>query len=326
MIPIFLVASRRSGTTLLRLMLNSHPNLHWERGWEFVTRIIGFNGEAPSQGQMQVLQKMLNLPTLAHFSSKSSSDDLQPLRSLLETYMVNKINNKQIKHFGTTVHVDTNRLYFLWPYAKYIHLVRDPRDIAISVVKLGWESTYWHAATHWIKAERDWRLLADRIAPESWIEIKYEDLINQAEVELTKILEFIGVPYSDQVFNYTKTSSYGLPDPSLIERWRGQLSSSNTSLVETRTAGMMQSYGYEITQPIYKPNIFESTILDIKNLLLTSLGRMKNYGLLTYCIGILVNRFHLAFLKGILKKRIERNQKQSILSLESKYRNVSKDN
>ncbi len=322
--PIFLVASQRSGTTLLRLMLNSHPNIHWER-WKFVCEIIGDNGEAPSTEQIQSLQEKLGMPNLKKNQLLNSSDPFKQLHNLLQTYMSQYIENEQTQIFGVTVHKNFRRLYYLWPNARFIHLIRDPRDIAISVEKLGWESTFWHAASFWVKAEQEWRILKNKISSDNWTEVRYEDLVRDTKTELTKICNILDVPYTDSFFDYTKKTSYGLPDPILAERWRGKMSPRNISLVEARAGNIMLAYGYNKEGREHHPGKIESIYLGIQNSIFNRIRRIKEQSFITYCLGILVNQFHISIFKTFLENRLSKNREKGIIKLESQYNKISKD-
>jgi hypothetical protein len=323
--PVFLVAVRRSGTNLMRLMLASHPDLHWERGWEYVTEIIGPSGEAPSPAQLNELRARFGIEEPDDEPIALSGDDaLQPLRTLLEAHIERQLEREEKQVFGATVKLRVDRLAYLWPNAKFIHLLRDPRDVALSVHRIGWESTFWHAAGYWAKGERDWKVLESRIAAESWIEIRYEDLVAQAETVLHQVCEFVGIPYTERLFDYTLTSTYGMPDPSLAERWRGKISARNVSLVEARVGDMMLNYGYERAGPLRSPGRLEAFILEAQNETLDRTRRIKEEGLFTFGLGVLVNRFNLSSLEGRLAARRKSDQLKRVQALESNYRNVER--
>ena len=70
-------------------------------------------------------------------------------------------------HVGATVHRHFERLRFLWPDARYIHLVRDPRDVARSVVQKGWAGNIYQASEFWIQAENCWDSLVPHLSERS---------------------------------------------------------------------------------------------------------------------------------------------------------------
>ena len=49
-----------------------------------------------------------------------------------------------------------DRLTRIWPDARFIHLVRDPRDVARSVIPMGWAGNTWVGVERWMEAERLW--------------------------------------------------------------------------------------------------------------------------------------------------------------------------
>lgn len=140
-IPVFLVGARRSGTTLFRVMLNEHPDVAWERGWEFAVNLIDNQG------------RVLNNIN-AENTKNSSPFSIEEVRAYLNDKAHTARGGKAI--LGVTVHVGFKKIPHLYKNAKYIHIIRDPRDIAISSVKLGWSASYYYAPDIWVTAEKEW--------------------------------------------------------------------------------------------------------------------------------------------------------------------------
>ena len=105
-------------------------------------------------------------------------------------------------HVGATVHRNFDRLRFLWPDAQYIHLIRDPRDVARSVLQKGWAGNIYQASEFWIQAENCWDSLVTQLSSDQAIQIHYEDLVRRNEVVLTEICRFVGVDYSQKMLDY----------------------------------------------------------------------------------------------------------------------------
>lgn len=237
--PVFLVASERSGTTLLRLMLDHHPEVAFEKEFDFVVAQVSDTGELPPlesyvdwiatvRGADYVIDRSLEYPGLVDdfLRQKQAASGGKP-------------------HIGATVHRNFDRLRFLWPEARYIHLVRDPRDVARSVVQKGWAGSTYQASELWVAAEDSWDSLVQHLASNQAIEIHYEDLVMRTEAVLTDICRFMGVEYCEQMLEYRADApQYPPPDPTLVAQWRTKLSPRDVAMVEVRTAGLMERRGY----------------------------------------------------------------------------------
>src|SRR4030095_2960604 len=66
---------------------------------------------------------------------------------------------------GATCHKHFDRLLRIWPRARFVHLMRDGRDVARSCIGMGWSGNVWCGAQRWIDAEELWAGLAERIDP-----------------------------------------------------------------------------------------------------------------------------------------------------------------
>jgi len=146
---------------------------------------------------------------------------------------------------GATCHKHFDRLLRIWPHARFVHLVRDGRDVARSCIGMGWAGNVWHGADRWITAEELWASLVPVVPPARRIELYYEDLIRAPEKALTRVCAFLGTDFEAGMLDYSRDSSYERPDPSLIGQWRKKLRPDELALLEARIGSMLRARGYE---------------------------------------------------------------------------------
>ena len=100
-----------------------------------------------------------------------------------------------------------------FPEAKFIHVIRDGRDVAASMLaaRSGWGKIWaprygGRAAIEWRDAVRSSRRLRD--LTERYIEVRYEDLLNRGEAELRRVVDFLGLAIDDEQISdiYTRFS------------------------------------------------------------------------------------------------------------------------
>jgi hypothetical protein len=237
--PLFLVGSERSGTTLLRLMLDHHPKIAFDKEFDYAVTRVSDSGELPS------LQVYLDWIATVRGADHAIDRSLN-YRELVSDFLSQKQAASGGKPYvGATVHRNFDRLRFLWPDARYIHLIRDPRDVARSVVQKGWAGNVYQAAEFWIQAENCWESLVPYVADDRSIQIHYEELVTQPQATLARICAFVGVEYTHEMLSYTADApQYPPPDPALASQWRTRLSPADVALVEVRTGPLMESRGY----------------------------------------------------------------------------------
>ena len=241
--PIFLVGAERSGTTVLRLMFASHPKLAWCNEFEYSVDRVADDGTPP---HLNDYYEWLE----AHRVFQATGFELD--RSLSYTQLVNSfLSQKRAQEdkpfVGGTVHRHFDRLLKIWPDARFIHMIRDPRDVARSCIGMGWAGNVWTGVERWLEAERLWEEFSTQLPPERFIEVTYETLIEKPEETLTRLCEFIGIPYDEAILNYAQTTTYDLPDVRYIAQWRRKLSEEEIQLVESRAAQMLVDRGYELS-------------------------------------------------------------------------------
>ena len=159
---------------------------------------------------------------------------------LVDSFLRQKRNRDRKPLVGATVHYHFDRLLRIWPDSRFIHLVRDGRDVARSTIAMGWSGNMYTAVDKWIAAESLWSGLRAILPADRWTEIQYETLVVQPEATMTRVCEFLGVPYDPAMLDYTKHTTYEPPSPKLAGQWR-RLSPHDIQLAEGASATCLSS-------------------------------------------------------------------------------------
>lgn len=241
--PCFLVGAERSGTTLLRLMLSHHPEIAWANEFEYSVDKILPDDWPGTEAYLAFLS------TVRQFTEQNYEVDRtlsypELVDSFLDQFR-RKHGNKRI--IGATVHRHFDRLERIWPDARFIHIIRDGRDVARSRIALGWDGNLWTGAARWKEVETLWEGMRARLSPDRYTELHYEDLIADARGELTKLCRFLGVDFDEAIFDYTKTTHFKPPDPKRVSSWRTKLKPEEIQLAEARIGPMLVERGYELS-------------------------------------------------------------------------------
>jgi hypothetical protein len=241
--PIFLVGAERSGTTVLRLMLDHHPQLAWCNEFEYVVdRITASNGWP----ELEEYYKWLETHRIFQATGFTIDRSLN-YPQLVNSFLCQKREARGKSLVGATVHRHFDQLLKIWPDARFIHLIRDGRDVARSCIPMGWAGNVWTGAERWLKAESLWTQLCQKLPAEQQIEITYEDLISNPINNLTRLCEFIGIPFDLAMLSYPQKTSYDFPNPNLICQWKSKMSKREIQLVESRISTMLLERGYQLS-------------------------------------------------------------------------------
>lgn len=190
--PIFILGMPRSGTTLVEQILASHPDIHGGGELSFLWEITKDlpTGEYP-----------VSVPTLTTAQLNLCAERyIEKLRSIAQSrpHVTDKLPHNFL-HIGL--------IDMLFPDARIIHCVRDPRDTCVSIYshkfnlnhiyarKLSDLGTYYRnyeeLMGHWKEAVRI-----------PLFDMHYEDLVRDFEHSVTMLLEFCGVSRENSCFEY----------------------------------------------------------------------------------------------------------------------------
>lgn len=262
---VFVCGALRSGTTLLRLMIDDHPGLSNPGEMDFLFEPPMRSG-APDMdvyaGELALNRVFAGLQ-LSFTKGLSYEDQVRDFIRQLR---------KPGRRLTINIHRHFDHIPAIFPNARYVHLLRDPRDAAKSAIGMGWAGNVFHGVDHWIKSERDFERLAAKTPTDRIYRLRNEDLIKAPERELAKLCAFLGVAYDPAMLNYPSHTTYGPPDPALIEQWRRVLTPREIELIESKVRPMMVERGYEpATQNPAGPSLFERAAIRIGN----SWGRFR---------------------------------------------------
>src|SRR4051812_10104533 len=100
-----------------------------------------------------------------------------------------------------------------FPEARFVHLVRDGRDVVLSLRDQPFApSTFTGAAEYWAGRVQRARKAGERLGPARYRELRYEDLIAEPERKLRGLCEFLELDYTAAMLAYEDTSNIPLTD------------------------------------------------------------------------------------------------------------------
>mgnify|MGYP001793069280 FL=1 len=218
--PVFLVGAERSGTMLLRLMLDHHPHIAFGSGFDY--SIYGLD----SHGRLMNLVDYYRwIQTDRNFLAQRPRIDRRlTYHQLVNSFLKQFQRDSQKPTIGATIHTHFDRLLQIWPEASFIHIVRDGRDVSRSCMAMGWAGDGWHGAERWIKAEKLWDKVTQQVPEHRRYEVRFESLIEDTVNTLDGVCQFMGHRYHPDMMDYAKDSGYSLPDGRLVNQWQHKLS------------------------------------------------------------------------------------------------------
>ena len=285
----FVVGATRSGTTLLRLMLDSHPELATPSETHFIPELVNArdkHGASP--------ERMLELLTshrrwgdfgldadelAARWARIDPLTGPDAVRAFFHLYgeKLGKPDRWGDKTPGYVKHMREIQTYL--PEARFVHLIRDGRDVALSVLKQPWgPQTIEAAAEKW--RSRVLRGRSQQPYLGFYMEVKFEDLVLHTERELRRICEFVELEFDPAMLGYHERAEERLkekaralprahgeaqsaekrlashaktfepPNPDLIGTWRHRMPVEDRAAFEALAGDLLADLGYELDSDV----------------------------------------------------------------------------
>ncbi len=238
--PFFLVGAVRSGTTLLRLLLGHHPQICRCDEFEYVADAIAGREQWPEVGAYAEQLSRRRDFRATGFRANTDLPFPDLARDLLDQCQLS--DGRPI--IGATVHNHFDELLRLWPSARFIHLNRDPRDIARSCVEMGWSGNAWAGIETWNMSEDAWQRVCQQVPADRRLEVEFEDLTTEPEGVLRRITAFLGVEYDAAMMEIEKDTTYRRPSKRASRSWRDDASELEIRQMESRLGDRLVKAGY----------------------------------------------------------------------------------
>jgi Sulfotransferase family len=277
---VFIVGCGRSGTTLLRSLINSHPNIIAALECHFILFMYPRFGKIKHWTRENILQFIDALYSIKKFSRwlidrEQLTKELLAVTELAEYSLLCKMVYYQMRKSKekTMLMVDKNPIYSLfikrlvriYPESKFIHIVREPKDcINGHLKKFHYKNTFF-LAWYWRRFNTSIESGKQK-SPGKFLIIKYENLVRDTEQTMRDLCDFFHLPfdnrilqnsfpemihlYKDNVFEKFKTNHEGLLLPvndSNIGKWEKEMLPRDiaiTGIIAGKFAEV--KYGYKV--------------------------------------------------------------------------------
>ncbi len=327
--PLFLLGIARSGTTLLQSLLDGHPELlvdvadshfyGWYKRYYRWTETFASHGDSFDKrietAEAAMVSYIFDESSLYYQDFLS---DLVPIAALKRRFRdLIKASGGQPKDFlesyfhalglasghlddGTKYWVDKTLSYeYLfyryiewWPEARFIHMIRDPRDVYASykardiknkrpVVPIDSFALTWGDSVHTLL---DSQCL---VAPDRRCVLRYEDLVSDVQATMQQIAHFLGIEFSPGLLSPTKgfgrvpwggNAVSGIKQNVVFhdatDKWSHILSPCEVTYLEGLLHREMLAVGYELSRPVQR-----DALLSVKLLARRAFFRVINWGL-----------------------------------------------
>jgi len=267
--PIFVVGAQRSGSTLLRLILNAHSEIAIPEEARFLMPLLkkkylhhSFSGES-----LKALIEYLSLNPqfkLWHYDSTELFEQLFQMDSLTVKELMDcmytsysKSENKSRWGDKSLFFRSIDILYGMFPNSRFIHIVRDGRDVFHSWRKMdpSKDNVAVTALDWYYKLYRIERSF-NRLPQENRMTIRYEDLLQQPQTTIHSLCSFVGLDYQPGMLDfYQRSHNYvGAHHSELIfqplnarncYKWKKNLSQREIRVYSLLARHPLARYGYE---------------------------------------------------------------------------------
>jgi Sulfotransferase family len=270
--PIFIVGAPRSGTTLLRFMLSSHSGIYIPPESDFIPRLFLGRPHTPLSRD-EAARKLQVILSNRRFFREWNADPLDPktfvaalpeltpavfLHSLYSAYAA----QYDAVRWGDKSPIYTNHMGLLadiFPDAQFIHLIRDGRDAALSVLDAYPDRFYvdaYFAARSWRQRVQSAREAGTTLGPERYLELRYEELTIDPEGVLSNLCHWLDEPFEPAMCEPHKLGRQLLrprgrhapvrqpPRPN-SGRWRHRMVGADQRLFQAVAGDLLGELGYE---------------------------------------------------------------------------------
>jgi hypothetical protein len=267
--PFFIVGSARSGTTLLRLILNAHPDVAVPPESRFITELY------EGRDRVEVDSLLDRLAAHQRFAAwevpiEEIRRELSGSRARYSEIMTAaysayaRLQEKSRWGDKTPRYVENIPLLArLFPEAKFIHLIRDGRNVALSYAEVPFgPKSIVKVAALWAQRVAAGMLDGRPLHGDRYHEMLYEDLVEDAAGEIKSTCEFLELEFDPEMLDYTERAGDAMlpraerfnprvTDGTIAARrsWQDVMPDRQVELFEAVAGPVLSELGYERRYP-----------------------------------------------------------------------------
>lgn len=281
----FVVGVGRSGTTLLRMMLDAHPEVSIPPETSFFRTLrLGLPAQGdPHEFFLATVARVqqwnsfgLDLQTLAKAVGAIQPFHLgEALRVFYRAYAA-RFSKLRWGDKTPANLLEMEEIQRVLPEARFLHLIRDGRDVAVSLGQVWWgPGTVRESAEEWVRLIREARHQCAHLR--HYLEVRYEALVRHPRRTLEDVCAFLELPWNDVVLDYHLRAAQRLeesrfdyrdgkgrlvataaqrvaalertthpPDVSRIGRWRSAMSQTDCEVFVQVAGDLLRDLGYQV--------------------------------------------------------------------------------
>ena len=269
----FVIGCGRSGTTMLRAMLDSHPAVAVPHESYFVVptlrrRATYETGAGTDRARLladlgrddSFTRWALPPDAVAAVVDDGSLGTVPAVLAALYTAYAHAQGKSRAadKTPRNVLHVDL--LAAAFPHARFVHLVRDGRDVVPSMLGLDFfPDRFAEAVVYWRDRVEAGRHSGRRLGAGRYLEVRYEELVADPAATLAGLCGFLDLPYDEAMLRYHERADEvtvavrdvghhrGLwqPPTAGMRSWRTSMSTHDVQLFEALAGPTLAEFGYE---------------------------------------------------------------------------------
>ena len=272
--PIFIVSAPRSGSTLMRLILDAHPRIGIPSpAWlyEMVGPYLYSYGDLTIQKNLLSLaEDILAAPSIKDWTSQLSAEEMvNDAKESSFGGLYDVLHRKYARDTGKSRWGEKTPRNCFWmdeiksdfPDAQFVHIIRDGRDMAIDIADSRlWPYSLYSGAHMWEMFVSAAKESGSHFDADSYYEIHYEKLCADPEGELKKLCSFLGEEFSPQMLSHNQSDSaknWGGGDAlhasilrpittDYCEMYKNRLSGQDCEALEALIGKLLKGWGYPV--------------------------------------------------------------------------------
>lgn len=265
--PVFVIGHARSGTSILTASIRKHLHIAFGTESQFIVRLASQFRKCGDLRDPVSRRRFVEALAAERFFVRTERNYGFALdkgavlrdtaegtyRSILDSVFGQLAAHMRYPRWGDKTPEYAHHLpvlYSLYPEARFIHVVRDGRDVGLSTLETHFGAKNVHAAAvDWLRCmEAVDRFQAGHPAA-AFINVRYEDLLREPARVFRSLVEFLRIADGDALVRRIEPRLRAELRSGNTEKWRSRLSTSEQRRFEGIAGTMLERYGYDRVAP-----------------------------------------------------------------------------